>query len=269
MKRFCIKFCLLFLLIDGFIGLHYFCIRPNLTGDVGSIGQIPFGQEYNERLDEVCQHKPQMVQNITPDEPITSSLITIGDSFSKRGKSGYSQFLAELLHQKIQNIQHDETPEQTLFQMLNHHQIPPQTTVVLEVVERNMVLFMCWIDFKDTRKASFKKTDGHGKKNPNDQRILQDAMQFLKKSIGVLQPIISYTTSQELFSHPYRHNKLYIYDSPWYQDGDLRFSHLTEKDISFAYQNMVALHQMAESQGVKLIVVIAADKYDVYETTEG
>lgn len=266
MKRFCIKFFLLFLIIDGFIGVHYLCIRPNLTGDMGKLGQIPFGQEYTQRMDAVCQHKKPMVENISPNDSITSSIVTIGDSFSQRKKWGYSQFLGELLHEKIQNMQHDETPEQTLVQLLNHHQIPPQTTVILEVVERSMINYLCWMNFEDTRKASFTEDEETEKKwNPNDQRVLQDGLQFLKKSVGIHQPIVCYPSSQELFSHTSRHNKLYIYDSPWDQDGDLRFSHLTEKDIAIAWMNVYTLHQMAESQGVKMLLVIAADKYDVYE----
>ena len=265
MKRFCIKFFLLFLIIDGFIGVHYFCIRPNLTGDMGKLGQIPFGQEYTQRMDAVCQHKKPMVENISPNDSITSSIITIGDSFSQRKKRGYSQFLGELLHEKIQNMQHDETPEQTLVQLLNHHQIPPQTTVILEVVERSMINYLCWMNLEDTTKATLQKENKTEAKKINDQRILQDALQFLKKSVGIQQPITCYSTSQELFTHSSRHNKLYIYDSPWDNDGDLRFTNLTEKDISYGYQCMYTLHQMAESQGINLIIVIAADKYDVYE----
>lgn len=263
MKRFCIKFFLLFIIIDGFVGVHYFFVQPNLTGDMGKLGQIPFGQEYNKRIDAVCQHKKTMVENISPQDSITSSFITIGDSFSQRKKGGYSQFLAELLHENIQNIQHDETPEQTLFQMLNHHQIPSQTTVILEIVERNMVNYLCWMNFEDTRRASFtKKNETY---QPNKQRELQDALQFLKKNVGIRQPVLCYSTTQELFTHTSRHNKLYIYDSPWDHDGDLRFPNLTEKDIFIAYQNLYVLHQLAESQGINLLVVIAADKYDVYE----
>ena len=70
MKRFCIKFCLLFFLIDGFIGFYHFGIQPNLTGDMGKLGQIPFGQEYMKRVNATYPHECQMVQDISPEDKI-------------------------------------------------------------------------------------------------------------------------------------------------------------------------------------------------------
>ena len=271
MKRFCIKFCLLFLLIDGFIGLYIFGIQPNLSGDMGQIGQIPFGQEYNKRVDATYSHERKMVQDIFPQDTITSKLITIGDSFSRQGGNGYSQFLAELMHCDIQNVRRKSTPEQTFVQLLYHHRIPTKTTVILEVIERYLIWRMNSINFKDTTVAYYLEEVETPENKPKQQRHLEDALLFLKKSVGIKQPISCYPTSENLFSHSKRHNKLYIYDSPWDNDGDLRFTELAEKDILNAYKNMEALHSLAESHGIHLIVLIAADKYDVYEpfiTTE-
>ena len=271
MKRFCIKFCLLFLLIDGFVGLYVFGIQPNLSGDMGQIGQIPFGQEYNERVNSTYSHERKMVQDIFPQDTITSKFITIGDSFSKLGERGYSQFLAELLHRDVQNIDHEFTPEQTLVELLYHDKIPSQTTVIVEVVERSLVWRMNSINFQDTTVAYYHDESETQENEPKHQRHMEDALLFLKKSVGIKQPISCHPTSENLFSHSKRHNKLYIYDSPWDKDGDLRFMELAEEDIRNAYKNMEALHSLAESHGIKLIVLIAADKYDVYEpfiTTE-
>ena len=266
MKRFCIKFCLLFLLIDGFVGLYHFGIRPNLTGDMGQIGQIPFGQEYNERVDAVYSHERKMVQDISPQDTITTPLIIIGDSFSKLGERGYSQFLSELLHCDAQNVNYafESSPGQTLVELLNHDRIPENTTVVLEVVERCFIWWMYYLNLQDTATAYYaeKKVDVP---QPDNPRYMEDALLFLKKSAGIKQSISCYHTNQDLFTHQKKHNKLYIYDSPWDKDGDLRFTELTEEEIVRAYQNMDALHELAERHGIKLVVLIAADKYDVYE----
>lgn len=266
MKRFCIKFCLLFLLIDGFVGLYHFGIRPNLTGDMGHLGQIPFGQEYNERVNASYAHERCMIQDIPPQDTITSALITIGDSFSKLGERGYSQFLAELLQEDLQNINYEfeSTPEQTLVELLYHHKIPDQTTVILEVCERCLIWRMNSINFQDTARAYYIEEE-LGEAQPRNQRYLEEAMLFLKKSVGIKQPISCHPTSRDLFSHPRRHNKLFIYDSPWDRDGDFRFTELSEEEIVRAYRNLETLHQLAESYGINLIVLIAADKYDVYE----
>lgn len=265
MKRFCIKFFLLFFMIDGFIGLYHFGIRPNLTGDMGKIGQIPFGQEYTKRMKEVYKHEKQMVIEITPWDTITCPFITIGDSFSQHGENGYSQFLAELLGSNIQNIYSEQTPEQTLIQLLGQHKIPKQTTVIVEVVERCLVWRMNCFNFQDTTKVFVMNELDAADDCAEDQKILQEALLFLKKSAGIQQSIRCYPTSVELFSHQQKHHTLFVYDSPWDKDGDLRFTELAQEDIIKAYQNMKELHQLAESYGVKLLFLIAANKYDVYE----
>lgn len=265
MKRFCIKFCLLFFLIDGFIALYYFGIYPSISGDIGKLGQIPFGQEYIQQVNENYPHERLMVQAISPADSITASLITIGDSFSQQEERGYGQFLAEIINRDIQNIYYPQTPEQTLVQLLYHNKIPPKATVILEVVERCMFWRLNWIDYQDTTQVVKREEPEVVKTSQDNKRILQNAMQFLKKSVGIQQPIVNYTISQDLFSHPSRSRRLYIYNSRWDHDGDLHFTSLTEKDIYYAYQNMYTLHQLAESHGVNLIILIAADKYDVYE----
>lgn len=265
MKRFCIKFFLLFFAIDGFIGLYHFCISPNITGDMGKIGQIPFGQEYTLRMDAVYEHEREMVRNIMPQDTITAPLITIGDSFSEQGKRGYSQFLAELLGCDIQNIQHKQTPEQTLIQLLHHQKIPKQTTVIVEVVERSLIWRMNCINYQDSSSAFYIDETDVAENHSGEQKILQNAVLFLKKSVGIRQSIVRYSTSVDLFSHRKRYNTLFIYDSPWDNDGDLRFTELGREDIAEAYKNMATLHRLAESYGVRLFFLIAADKYDVYE----
>ena len=266
MKRFCIKFCLLFLLIDGFVGLYHFGIRPNLTGDMGQIGQIPFGQEYNERMLATCSHDRKRVQEIFPQDSITAPLLTIGDSFSKLGERGYSQFLSELLQCDAQNVNYayESSPTQVLVELINQDKIPDSTTVVLEVVERCFIWWMYYINLQDTA-AAYYAEEVVAEPQPDNPRYLENALLFLKKAAGIKQSITCYPTSQDLFSHQKKHNKLYIYDSPWDKDGDLRFTELSEEEIVRAYQNMEALHELAERHGVKLVVLIAADKYDVYE----
>ena len=46
MKKFCIKFIILFILIDGFIAIYKYVITPNLSGNMGTLGQITFGKKY-------------------------------------------------------------------------------------------------------------------------------------------------------------------------------------------------------------------------------
>lgn len=85
MKRFLIKFCLLFAIILGLIGYYTWVVRPELSGDMGSIGKIPFGHAYDERIEQPYQEMELRVKTIHISADIPDTVITIGDSFSHLG----------------------------------------------------------------------------------------------------------------------------------------------------------------------------------------
>lgn len=286
MKRFTIKFCILFLLIDGAICWYAFWVQPNISGDMGRLAQIPFGMEYQNKLKMIHQHDKQYVYNYCPNDPISNPIITIGDSYSRQMMHGYQQFLGEMMGCNILNVNHENSPEQTFIQLVNNNLIPKGTTVIIESVERGLIYRFSHVDYEDRSMPEIwntcqwdidystlyetDKIEALLLDIDNDKAQKYDIIKGLtlkiKLLLGIKNPINIFTTTSNLFSHSRYKNKLYIYDSPWDQDGDLWFvNNQVDWHIDFVYNKITELHKFATDNGIKLIYIIAANKYDVYE----
>lgn len=262
MKRFLLKFCILFGIIYGLMGYYAFMVRPKISGDIGNIGKIPFGQEYEERMTLAYVDNVSHVRTLHVSDTITSSVITIGDSFSQFGVMGYNQFLADSLNITIENILRTPySPEQAFIELVNHNKIPKGTIVIVETVERSMLLRLHDLDIRDTTLNTI-RAEGEKKSLLLDETII-----WVRTTLGIKQPIKTFRTSEDLFSHQTRHNKLYVYDSKWSCDGDIQFQGFVKNDqyMKDAYQNLYSLRKFADNHGIEMLYLIAADKYDVYE----
>lgn len=267
MKLFMIKFYALMAIILGVIGYYARFVQPELSGDMGRIGQIPFGMEYEQKIKAPYDNFDLLVHTIHQSELINDSIITIGDSFSQYGKYGYSQFVANELDCHVTNIaMTDEArPEQLFIRLVNNNRIPHNAIVIVESVERNMIRRLSSLNFNDSKlilnKQNVLEVDNQPKVDMLDEMVM-----WLRSVLGFKQTIFKYSTDRDLFSHVTRKNELYIYDSQWDNEGDLRFIHNLRTDmINIAYNNLLLLHQFAEKNNIHLIYLVAADKYDVYE----
>lgn len=262
MKRFVIKFYAFFGIIFGLIGFYALGIKPQISGDIGMIGKIPFGQEYDERMESPYKDIPMKVRTKGIEDVIVDSVVTIGDSFSQFERLGYSNFMANELQMVITNILKEPySPEQTFVDMLNSRLIPRGSIVLVESVERSCIGRLNSIDFSGIVTASEIRKENEQKSNLLDETII-----WFRTRLGMKNPVRIYHTGRDLFSHSTRHNELYVYDSRWKHDGDLRFEkELSASDLEQAWENLYRLHEYAEEQGVTLLYMIAADKYDVYE----
>mgnify|MGYP002623926748 CR=1 FL=1 len=271
MKRFLIKFCILFLLIDGYITIYHFYITPRITGGMGHLGQITFDKEYYKRVQNTYPiHKSHVIHTQNIDSILSievdnkvKRIFTIGDSFSQQKQYGYSQFLGDQLSVDIYNIRRrtkDISPVDMFIRLVNRKEIPAQSIVVFESVERSYIDRFKDINLYDTARVDFAEIE-----KPKPQ-ILNDAIQYITKALGKHQPIHRYILVADLFSHNNRQRTLYIYDSPWDKDGDFRFTEkYSGEDRIIANTNLYSLHDFAEAHNIFMIFVIAADKYDVYE----
>lgn len=272
MRRFLIKFLLLFAIINCYFAWYALSVYPNLCGEMDRLGQIPFGPNYANKLDSIYAHPNNKVfsVNIMVDDTISSNIFTIGDSFSDQGVMGYQQFLGELLEKDIVNIYRSGiSPEGFFVELLNSNYFPRDSWVIVESVERIMVERLRNLNLNATLSLpvfqEFSSEKGSGKMD-----LLQGALAKLRIMIGYKNPIRQYSTSVDLFSHPNIHNKLFLFDSPWdsYEfgkDGDFVFRYIDKDAFSNAYNNLLEMKDLADSKGVKLIYLIAADKYEVYE----
>ena len=264
MKQFVIKFYALFAIILGMVGYYAWYVKPQISGDIGAIGKIPFGQEYDARMEAPYVDLAMRVRTISEDEPIKDSVVTIGDSFSQFERLGYSNFLANEIGQTVTNVLvHPYFPEKTFVRMVNNHRIPQGTIVIVESVERSCIGRLADLDLSEC--------EAMAKKNIADTDsaklgLLDETIIWFRARLGMKKPVQMYHTAKDLFTHPTRYNELYIYDSKWDHDGDLRFMEaIRESDVKQAWENLSRLHEFAEANGVTLLYIIAADKYDVYE----
>ena len=264
MKRFVIKFYALFAIILGVVGYYAWFVKPQISGDIGRIGQIPFGREYDERMEMPYRNIPMNIHEIRVEEDITDSIITIGDSFSQHfGALGYNNFLANSLGVFITNItKFSESPEQTFIQLVSNNKIPQGSIVIVESVERACVIRLNELNMEDTVLTINPIIED----NKAKQGLLDEAIIWLRLVLGMKNPICVFKLDRELFTHETRHNELYIYDSKWSHDGDLRFAgNLNESAIEEAWKKLYLLHDFAEKHSITMLYLIAADKYDVYE----
>lgn len=260
MRRFLVKFCALFSIIWGLIAYCTFVVKPQVSGDIGKIGMIPFGNKYNASINEPFDLLEPCVNTTSDTVKQTSSVLTIGDSFSQLGKYGYSQFIAMKTKCVISNIARTEYfPEQEFIVLVNNHKISPGTIVIIESVERSFIGRLNNLDLSETNMSKPLP------KENNEIDALNGALIWLRTALGMKQPIKKFHTENDLFSHEMRHNELYIYSSKWDGDGDILFGDLTDDYIKKAYENLYKLQEFAQNNEINLIYLVAADKYDVYE----
>lgn len=271
MKRFLIKFCILFVLIDGYIALYQFCITPYFTGDMGRLGKIPFNKDYYTQVQHTYPATPSHVQYLYDMDSISliaqeqegPLILTIGDSFTQQDNYGYAQFLGEQLSTTVYNIArstNNNAPEQIFVALVNRQEIPPHSIVIVESVERHMIKRLLDLNLQDTTPMQFIPV------HRTPQEVLNGAVEFMTKAVGKKQTIHRYTLGSDCFSHTHRERRLYIYDSPWNHDGDFRFTeNYSDERIEKVYANLRELHAFAEEHEIQMLYLVATDKYEVYE----
>lgn len=268
MKRFCVIFFLVFLLIDAYLLYYIFFLYPNMSGEMGFVGQIPFGRQYMDSIKQIYDPQKFRVYHLNDGDSVTSKILVFGDSFSHFKKYGYSQVIGETFDVDIQDISTTSSPEQSFIQYAKNGLIPRGTIVIIESVERNFV----------GRLKAIKLDENYIPKIRGEQVLMSDmeesprvslssALNYIRRRLGIKQYVLSYSTTVDLFSHSSFHNKLFIFNSQnrWDYDGDLLFLDDENMDYSAIYENLYTLYSIAESHQIHLVYLVAADKYDVYE----
>lgn len=271
MKKFLIKFIILFVLIDGFLLYYIFAVYPRLSGDMGYIGQIAFGVEYMDSIQNLYKPDRLRVHDLHNLDSLNQSVITIGDSFSHFKEYGYSQAVAEFLGVDIIDIAiSDVDPLQTFVQYANNNLFPTNTLVIVESVERSLLGRLSQLDISDNTRP---KIQGHTYVTA-DKNALKKKPDYFTGSIKYIRRLLHFKrynsihlfkTDRNLFSHSDMVNQLYIYDSPKDGDGDFRYQECTCSNYMSIYNKLYDLHNLATEKQVNLIFLVAADKYDVYE----
>ena len=274
MKKFIIKILFYFIPFICIYGGYKF-VCNNLSGDLGHIGQIPFGHHYNEYLQQ-----NYLTDYLVKDMPVayyekvyTSKnlkLVTIGDSFSQQGVIGYQNYLAHILNDSIININKDNVNLQTAVSLLNSGLIDSSNCpiLILEQVDRHLITGLCGIDFEmlyelpqnteNQQNESTNNKENKRNKSANKDAELYNLTSWIRLQCGYDNPVYKHNLKQDYFTHKFFSRKLYRYLN------DFIFRYTKTEDIEKAKENLILLNQKFSEKGIKMIFMIASDKYDVY-----
>jgi len=263
MRKFIIKSLFYFVPFFCVYGV-YRIVDMNTTGDIGRLGKIFFEKNYFQYLE-----KNYLTDNLTIDTLIisyeklqidnASKVCTIGDSFSGQRIFGYQNYLAHLLGFKITNIlRKDDNPLNTAIALLNSNIIDNSncSILILSSADRMVIYRLTDIDFEMLYKKPLKIDDNQNKKNTDNS--LNDLFSFIRLKFDYDNPIFKHSLKQECFTHSRFSKILFNYKS------DMYFLNTSKIDIAKAKENLILLNKKFSEKGIKLIFLIAADKYDVY-----
>lgn len=264
MKRFIIKTLLYSLPILMPILVFVCCISPNLSGDIGYLGYVTFPDSYVSKVDLSdsklihCEYG-----RIFPKD---NSILTIGDSFS-RGKS-YNYYLASKTNDSVYYLskQWQTNPFQRFMYMARTQELPQ--VVVVECVERVLVQRLSKLNISQSVSSMLQQhiidtTTVVRKTTPQkDKTVLESTQEWIKRKMnlkGYANPIKSAKLSKPCFSCEGREDELYFYVD------DLKNMHLTDASAKIVSTKLDSLFEFAKSKNIDLYILIAADKYDVYQ----
>ena len=266
MRRFLPKFCLLFVLFGGFLGYYWYHVQPNISGDLGRMGKIPFGKLYSNYhvVGYEKDYDNAVVEQVfVPDSCGVYSILTIGDSFSRFHGNGYQMKLSALSRQTIGNASLTlQNPIQSFVSLMNAGFLPSGQTVVVENVERTLIDHLNGIDFESPNGFAFLDRK---RETQDDETCLLGLFSWIRLRLGFENPVTSFSLKKACFSHPRYASTLFILNERQYQDGDLFWTKYTKKDFEKARENLMRIDSLATLHGIRFYFLIAPDKYDVYE----
>ena len=139
--------------------------------------------------------------------------------------------------------------------------------VIIESVERYFIERIYDLNYSMTDLEMLSKNliDTTGDSNSlqiKQRTILEETQEWMKREIGMIgykNPIKSVTLNKECFTCTHKENKLYFY-----QD-DINQLPTSDSLLYLASIKLDRLFAYADSVGIDLYVLIAADKYDIYQ----
>lgn len=238
-------------------------ICPNVTGDIGRLAIIPFGHEYDERLEKNFPAE-QVFTTVNDIDTLRASrcdVITIGDSFSERGKDGYQNYLA-LKGLNVVNAGRYlyYSPVTFAYEMMDLGVIDSTNASVLivECVERAFESFMTGFDPQPTLENAEQGKNKLVGKSPNEWSLSR-VRDFIVYNSGLTTPpILKHELDGDYFTsdHPRR---LYFYVD------DIKTTTLSREDVLTIKLTYKALIDKARQKHITLLLLVPADKYDLYQ----
>ena len=281
MKKFLIKLSYtvlpLWIILVGTVLYISLYVSPRMSGDIGRVACIPFGFEYDRMLDKGALHDIYFKTINLPAElqHVRTTVLTIGDSFSQQRRIGYQNYLGKMgLDVVNMHIEPYQSPLQEAYNVLDRHQIDSTTVkvLILECVERDFELNVkAFKNVVPDYVAPLPAPELEPEPEPttteelseptttNTKWSVERARNLILFQTGYKSPVFTATLARDLFNSD-EPRTLYFYHEDINQG--LSLSPAVEPQVRLVWQS---LRQKAEECGVKLILMIATDKYDIYQ----
>jgi hypothetical protein len=266
MKKFVIKSLLYFVpFICLYLGYNIF-IHSNLSGDIGNLGQIPFGHSYLKNFESNHPSQLLIIDTSVSEYNTTylhkkKSIINLGDSFSRQGSFGFHNYLANILKDSIINIISDKigTNIRTAISLINSGIIDSTNCrlLIIERVDRELIESLSALDLS-SKYQSFPNIINTQKTDNNKDNELYELCQWIRLQVNYENPIGKNRLDNDYFTDNKYARELFYYKI------DLNFTKLSDYDIDKATDNLKLLNELVAERGIKMIFLIAADKFDVY-----
>ena len=253
MKRLIICFLLVispFIFLVGYFALF---VTPNNSRGLGRLGMIAFDDNYEVCVDGKAKDNIPFTMDCLSSEPRDSMVLVIGDSFS-REFIPYNYYVAA--QRKEPFYKHSDitqNPFQYAVSLLNIQKERVPKKLIIETVERAMITRLLTVDYSMDTLPPSEKID----KKTKPSNILLRAQEYYKKRLNIDNPVKHAKLSKDLFSCKGKESDLYFYQddlAAW------RNEHLLDS----AVQELNRFVSYLESYGVTPVIVIAADKYEIY-----
>lgn len=279
MRKFLPKFIILFSFLLGSLGLYSLLIFPHITGDLASMCKLPIGKSYEDMIHQKYPFDTKYVALWSEEMKINEGdVIVFGDSFSNRTESSqwragtensWTRYTAEKLGIRIVNFRNYDcgiVPEKLFISAINNNVIPKNSIVVIESVERHLKTRLTSSLFDDNDKywksyvsALYDYEKNHTNKKKKDWLV--ETATFIRCNLGGRSPAHKYHLSRPCFSHSCFHSLLLSFE-----DDENNIEENTELTIPILRNAIDSIFYVAQQHNIKLFYMIAADKYDAYES---
>ena len=261
MRRFLIKVSVFSIPLLIFVAC-YFYVVANMTGDLGTIGMIPFGNyEVGEKPDFAGYYECYSIEDARDAE-----IVVIGDSFSEQHENSFENYLGKALGKKVCHLyikKRITNPCAAANYLIENDLLPNCKVLVLESGERQAVWRLCNC-FKDV-KIEF-KSPGNGSDEGLDiskYLNISKMSSFLKLSLNIDDPVVRMPLDGDYFSGKWA-DRLYFYASKDDGGGDLWYLDCSDALCDKAKDNLLKLRQKASDKGIDFYFLMPAGKLDMY-----
>ena len=249
--------------------LPCFYILPYQTGDLGRLGGIPFGP-----YDTIFKVPDFLyTENIMDYESLKNvEILTIGDSFSQGYQIGYQNFIGRYLNKKVSNIAiSGVTTINAVKTLLEKGMIPKCKVLIIESVERKLIDNLSKKNeiIDDITNHRFTYLQNHFFNSAdtviqNRDFNFKHLTSFYKNKIGIFDKLKELQLTVSLFTAGKYSDRLFFYTAHTDSNNDLSYTNITNTQFQNSKAKLHVLKSLGKKHKIKIIILVAADKYDMY-----